>query len=367
MKVGILLNVINEHSGARAAIKLGEVLGNLPGVEVTFFGTEQLLDRGTLERLRRKFNVYLFSSPKIISFSLINYIRSEKPDVISAHSSLRILISAYLSGTKIVRTDYGTQFPSYNGDFGTWKVSLQKKLINVAADVYVYVRDFLKFCFSHHTLAISKGDAAQIANLYFKKVPNVYLGCDNFEIPSLASGTADDTVRILSVSRFVPYKGFHILIEAFNKLNVSYPRTRLILIGGQGRGEYFEYLKSLIGNNNNIEIVFDPDDTMLTKSYQTSQIYASCTKWEGLGLPFLEASRFGLPTLGLSCLGTANEVILDGITGFICNDTDLYFKLEQLVRDKNLRQSLGENGREFARAFEWKGTAASYIKFFQSH
>ena len=47
MKIALLTDVINEHSGARAAIKLGEALAKIDDCEAVFFGSDLLLDKET--------------------------------------------------------------------------------------------------------------------------------------------------------------------------------------------------------------------------------------------------------------------------------------------------------------------------------
>ena len=157
-------------------------------------------------------------------------------DVISAHCSLRILISAYFSGVPILRTDYGTQFPSLNGDFGSWKIGIEAKAVNFLADAFVYLRDFLKFFFCRGTVAISQDNAYKIKRFYGRAVPFIYPGSDDFlrEFSSDSTGLTKNPQTILSVSRFVPYKGFHLLVNIFKSLEATYPNAKLVLVGGQG-------------------------------------------------------------------------------------------------------------------------------------
>lgn len=362
MKIALLTDVLSEHSGARAAIKLGEALGCLPGFEVAFFGSRYLLDEATRDRLRRKYKVRLFNKPTLFSLSLRRILKEEKVDVISAHCSLRILISAYFSGIPIVRTDYGTQFPSLNGNYGSWKVSFWEKMVNFFADIYVYVRDAAKFFFCQSTVAISRSNAKNIYYLYRRRVPFIYLGCDNFPVTPGGNSFANSQ-NILSVSRFVPYKGFHILVEVFRSLETQFPQASLTLVGGQGGRRYLDFLKSLIGNNPRIRLIFNLADEVLLDLYSSSGIYASGTRWEGFGLPFLEASSFGLPVVGFSFFGPANEVVQDGKTGFLAAGTEEFKeKLGKLLEDAGLRERMGHEGVLFSKEFTWNKCAGEYAK-----
>lgn len=367
MKIGILTNVLNEHSGARASVKLGEALSLTGEAEVAFLATEEILSQETLGRLREKHKVFMFKKPRLVSFELIGIIRKERFDIISAHCSLRILISAYLASAKIFRTDYGTQFPSINGNYGNWRVSLAQRTFFLMADAYVFIRDYLKFFFCHWNLAISADQVVKIKALYKKNVDYIYLGGDDFNIVDLSPRRPDTSkLKILSVSRFVPYKGFHFLIEAFKSFSKSDVNLELILVGSQPNKKYLTFLKNLVGDDKRIKFIFDPSDRDLSRLFSSSHIYASGTRWEAFGLPFLEASGFGLPVLGFSYFGPGQEIIKDGVTGFLAKDeTEFKMSLKQLIEDSNLRWEMGLRGQTLAKNFTWDQTAIEYLKIFK--
>ena len=84
------------------------------------------------------------------------------------------------------------------------------------------------------------------------------------------------------------------------------------MVGSQNQGSYFEFLKKKTQSLGWVKIVVDPSDLELRKLFLSSDIYASATRWEGWGLTFLEASSFGIPTLGLSSFASSSEVIDNG-------------------------------------------------------
>jgi glycosyltransferase involved in cell wall biosynthesis len=116
-----------------------------------------------------------------------------------------------------------------------------------------------------------------------------------------------------------------------------------------------------VEGDDRISLVFNPSDEVLLRLYSSCQIYASCTRWEGLGLPFLEASSFGLANLGFSFFGPAKEVILDGKTGFLADSPSEYRKLlGQLIQEEETRKGFGYAGKEFSREFSWESCARAY-------
>lgn len=371
MKIGILVDLLDEHSGARAAPLLARALAKAaPGDEFVILTAQNRLSPQTQGSFPGNLKIVVFNNSSLLSLNLWRKIRGEKINLISAHCSLRLLIAARLSGRKIIRTDYGTQFPSLNNAFYSWRPGLFSSIINQIGNLWVYFRDYLKFIFSHRNIGISSDNALKARKLYGKKINFIYLGCDDFfsegDSFSFSNGKNEDRLRILSVSRFVPYKGFHLLIESFGNLCRRYPKIELVLIGGQADSKYLRFIKNLAERQTNIKILFNPDDMVLRKYFTSSQIYASGTRWEAFGLPFLEASLFGLPTLGFSFFGPAAEVIKDGETGLLAKDFgDFQKNLEKLVTDEKLREGLGNAGRKFASHFTWQETAKGYLEIFK--
>ena len=372
MKVAIVCDVLNEHSGSRVAIRLGQELSKKTDDTVVYFASNKLLSQETYANLAKRNQIFVFSKPRFLSLSLVKRLRQEKVDVISAHCSLRILISAYLSGIPVIRTDYGTQFPSVNGDYGSWKIGFWNKVTNLLADAFVYLRDALKFYFSKETIGISHGNSKEVYRLYGRKIDYIYLGSDNFGGHGQESGYSqeglgqDGKVRILSVSRFVPYKGFHILVDVATVLRDSFPEVELVLAGSQNQGPYFEFLKKRTDFLGWVKIIVDPSDVELRRLFLMSNIYASATRWEGWGLTFLEASSFGLPTLGFSSFVSASEVIHNGRTGYLAGTVeDFGQKLNILMRNRELRLELGLYGKEFSQRFTWEQMAKEYCDLFK--
>ncbi len=368
MKIGILTDVLDEHSGARAAPMLARSLAFLlPSDAFVILATENRLSSKTILGFPTNLKIIVFNKSHLFSFDLLRKIKEEGVELISAHCSLPLLILAKFSGVKIVRTDYGSQFPLLNNAWGSWRPSPLIDIINYIGSVFVFLRDGLKFLVADRNIGISRDNCLKARKLYGQKIGFVYLGCDDFAALKTFPSPGDSRLRILSVSRFVPYKGFHVLVDVFQFLKENFPGIQLILVGGQTHSRYFSFLKEKIKDDPQIQIVFDPDDEKLGRLYRESQIYASATRWEGFGLPFLEASFFGLPTLGFDFFGSVREVIKDGETGFLARDFgDFEDKLGKLLANRDLRHKLGTAGQAFSRQFSWDKTAKEYRELFQS-
>lgn len=85
----------------------------------------------------------------------------------------------------------------------------------------------------------------------------------------------------------------------------------------------------------------------IEKVLNSASIFAFPSAWEGFSLALGEAMSKGLPVVGcVDCSGT-NEMVTDGINGFLTDPSPEKFAsaLEILARNYELRRTLGERAR----------------------
>ena len=102
-----------------------------------------------------------------------------------------------------------------------------------------------------------------------------------------------------------------------------------------------------------------------------ADIFAFPSAGEGFGLSLGEAMSIGLPAIGYkSCTGV-NELIINGETGFLCDDgaEPLAQALEKLMSSQELRTRMGRAGRERMKQFspeviwnQWEDLLKSLVK-----
>ena len=193
---------------------------------------------------------------------------------------------------------------------------------------------------------------------------NVYLGVDNMKTALKKDNSKDKTVRVISVSRIVPYKGFHTLIETFIKVNQKFPDMRLDIIGSSPIQAYLDYLNSI--KNQNVHIHVNITDQELAEYYNQADIYATCDTWVPWSLTPLEASFFSLPLLGMD-YGAMNEIIVNKKTGLLAkNQKELEQNLVALTENKTLRKTLGKGAKSEVTKFTWAKTCEEYSKVIDS-
>ncbi|MGH9935288.1 MAG: glycosyltransferase family 4 protein, partial [Blastocatellia bacterium] len=159
---------------------------------------------------------------------------------------------------------------------------------------------------------------------------------------------------VLWLSRLVPKKGAHAILESWLKIKREIPNAFLWIVGGGDR-KYESYLKSIVKNlavedSVRIQGVVSPEQTVFC--YQASDLYVFPTLFsgEGFGLSLLEAMACGLP-----CVASDHVILQELYPGdavSIVPDANIagafVEPIVNLLRDAKLRSWAGNVARDFA-------------------
>jgi colanic acid/amylovoran biosynthesis glycosyltransferase len=164
-----------------------------------------------------------------------------------------------------------------------------------------------------------------------------------------------DTLRILTVGRFVEKKGHQYAIRAVALLKKTGVKFVYHLIG---EGPLLDDSKALAKELNIYDDLIFHGAMMqneVIKHYQQADVFllpsvtAADGDTEGQGLVLQEAQAIGLPVIATLHNGFPDSII-DGTTGFLVRERDanaLFEKLMLLAGDGELRNKMGRLGRTF--------------------
>ena len=313
MKIAVITEIINYHSGSRAPLEIAKHLAKLKQ-DVTVYAYDTMLDQNAQrDLLANGVKLTIINKPdagqlaKIpASFTLIKILRRDKPDIATFSGTPPFFFAAKLSGVPVVRIYQGSQFDAYlEKKSPQEKTSLSDRLLNFAANALIYLIEISSFRLANAVVAISNACAKEGENYYRRKIDKIiYHGTS--KLPQMERGKAvSKTTKLISVSRITPYKGFHLILEALKLLRDP---TQLTIAGSQPKAKYLKYLKKIGGNN--LKIVIDPSDSQLAKLYSASDIYVNADRYLYFGLPITEAASFGLPTVSFDFAAAKELVIL---------------------------------------------------------
>lgn len=160
-------------------------------------------------------------------------------------------------------------------------------------------------------------------------------------------GLKEDDVVFIFLGRLNHDKGIGELYEAFNRLVVECPKSKLVFYGTDEEG--YEEKSLLYPNIKRNENFFYPGRT--NKPYdalQSGDVFVLPTWREGFGSSVIEAQALALPVITSDAYGVVDASV-EGVTGLRCKVGDaesLYVSMKQYYNDANLRKMHGENGRK---------------------
>jgi len=178
-----------------------------------------------------------------------------------------------------------------------------------------------------------------------------------------ASPPPEPPVRILSVGRLIPRKGFQHLIEALPRVIAeSGPGVMLQIVG---TGDYEAELRRLavsLGVADHVEFLGAIPYDQLHHTYADAHIFAMVSLAEGMPLALLEAMACGLPVVASRVAGN-EDVVEDGDCGYLVTPEDvgeIAEALSHLVNDPGLRRTMGQRSRALSCAYDWRTIAQQY-------
>lgn len=168
---------------------------------------------------------------------------------------------------------------------------------------------------------------------------------------------------LLFVGTLEPRKNLDLIIEALGRIREDVP---LVLTGWKGWGEKPWMDKAKEYNiDTNIYLTGYIDEQSLACLYSGAQALLYPSKYEGFGLPVLEAMACGCPVI-CSDAASLPEVGGDAALYVDPHDPDsLLEAITRIVHDSELRQTMREKGLEQTRRFSWKDAAERTIEVFR--
>lgn len=164
------------------------------------------------------------------------------------------------------------------------------------------------------------------------------------------------TPLLVSVGRVRAYKRLDLLINAFEKVLVEIPTSKLIIIGA---GDDLENIRELVKEKNleaSINLTGFISDEEKKKILGESWVYCITSSEEGWGIGVIEANASGCPTVAFS-VGGLKDSVKDGSTGYLVpfGDVSLFSsKVVSLLKDAKLRSKMSKECINWSKQFTWK-------------
>ncbi|MCU0473900.1 MAG: glycosyltransferase [Bacteroidales bacterium] len=210
--------------------------------------------------------------------------------------------------------------------------------------------------------------AHQIKLLYprISRLTITPFGVDTEVFKPIADLKNDEFITIGTVKTMNHKYGIDILIrsyaKAFGLLSQSMPqiskKMRLLIVGGGPQLNELIMLTKELKIDGNVDFTGFIKNKKVPEYLNKMDIYVAMSrmKSESFGVAVVEASACALPVI-VSDIGGLPEVVENGITGFLVESENVDETTEvliKLIKDKDLREKMGNSGRKFVREkYEW--------------
>lgn len=299
-------------------------------------------------------------------FALLHACLFNAPDVIHVHGvgpSLLAWIARLLSPSSVVITT----FHCIDREHGKWG-ALARWALHMGE----------KMCVNspHQTIAVSKTLCNYIEVAYGKRAHYIPNG-----IAPVRATTNDVVLHpfglrsnqyVAMVSRLVPHKGAHVLIDAWKRATRKRPDLfrdlKLAIVGDSAfTDDYVRKLKNLAGGDDSIVFTGYQRGDALQALFAGAKCIVHPSQSEGMPIAVLEAMSYGKAVLA-SDIPENKEVVEEHGMLFSTGDVDdLVDQLITLLSDEMHMASIGHGARAFVENdFNWDDIAAETLRVYES-
>lgn len=207
----------------------------------------------------------------------------------------------------------------------------------------------------------TKKDLIDILNINPEKIRVIYLA-NSLVVDDIGDRLVKEPY-VLYVGNRGGYKNFENYLKAL-ALSRYKNDINIVCFGG---GNFINDEKHLINDlklENRIKL-FSGDDKILANLYTYAEAFVYPSKYEGFGLPPLEAMQYGTPVI-VSNISSIPEVV--GKAGIYFdpeNIEEMAFKIDSVLENHELREQLSIKGIEQVKMFSWDKCANETIDFYK--
>jgi len=291
--------------------------------------------------------------------ALVRSLRQRSSSTIKRFAQSAYLVQKCLPATRV--THFHAHFshgPTTVAYFVAWLTGMPYSFSAHAKDIYLQEHGMLRekirraqfvvTCteFNRQHLLRVAGDGAPVYRVYHGNNLQLFK-------PAPAAPQNDSPPVILSVGRFVPKKGFPVLLRALHQVQQKGLRFRCYIIGGGPMQGELEKLSAELGLRECVEFRGQMSQTELLAYYRQAGLFTLACEVQndgdrdGIPNVLVEAMAMGLPVVSTSISGIP-ELIESGVNGLLVPEKDpeaLAEGIETLLRQPEMARRLGLAGR----------------------
>ena len=178
----------------------------------------------------------------------------------------------------------------------------------------------------------------------------------------------DSFPKIITVARLDKRKSHRNILMCIRNLKSKYPKIKYVSIGNGDEKENLEELRKELNLENEVTLLYKTTEQLKVSLLSNSNLFLMPSviykkSIEGFGISFLEASCYGVGSIGGKEGGQA-DAIKHEETGLLCDGNRLdsiYSSVCKFFENDN-HIKFGKNALEFSKKFKWSKIVKKYLE-----
>ena len=177
----------------------------------------------------------------------------------------------------------------------------------------------------------------------------------------------NNTPIIVTIARLEQRKSIDKVLLSIKNLKSKYESLKYIILGD---GDEYKNLNKIVSNlklNDTVDFIQDASQGLKNAILKSSNIFVMPSiqrgrSVEGFGIVFLEAAKYGVPSIG-GIKGGAADIIKNGETGFLCDgeqQSEIYNALLKML-DGDKYIEMGKSAEIYSKEFSWENQIKKII------
>ncbi|MHC4417615.1 MAG: glycosyltransferase, partial [Planctomycetota bacterium] len=271
---------------------------------------------------------------------------SAKAGILGRYAAHSLKKRASSGRPAIVHTIHGLAFHRYQSEWLNKFYIAVEKAAAKKTDFFISVADAM----TNQALAVGIGRPEQFITAYSAIEEDDFLQPISEQLRRTFRqkyGIADDAIVLVTIARLFKLKGHEYIVESAKTLSKQYKNAVWLFVGDGNLSEHYRKQVRQSGLSERIKFTGLLPPHQIPIAIQSSDVLVHCSLREGLARTLPQAMLCGRPAISFDVDG-AREVVNEN-TGRLIEPKkvgQLTNACAELVEDKNLRERLGQQGRE---------------------
>lgn len=308
---------------------------------------------------------------------VIKKLKEFQPDIIHVDEAERLgFCFLKLPGVKYARQNnipciawFHTNYSDYFDNYFKLPLGINKLIKKVLTSIFIKIYNDYDLTLVSSSVTAQKLTKLGIKNIYcadllgynskyFANSKSFGFFSKQYKIHNI-----ENKIKLIFLGRLTPDKGWNFTLKSLANLSSDILNKIAIIIAGDGalKDEIEASLKQLTPN---VHLLGRIAPETVPRLLTNSDIFITNSEKETRGLTVIEAAAAGIPAIAPRAGGVI-DTIKDGETGFLYqpqNQADFLDKLNLLISNINLRQSMGIKAKELAQQWTWEQTINNLVK-----